>query len=210
MRRLAISLTLPLALVLAGCGAEPVWAPDEAVARARYVTGEPPSITLYTVVRKKGGEGAHSGIMIDGSQRVLFDPAGTWHHPWVPERNDLHYGITEQMRKFYIDYHARETYDVIEQKVYVSPEVAEAAIRRAEAYGAVNKAFCGNSVSDILQGVPGFESIPRTFFPNRIMKAFGELPGVQTKKHEDGDPDNNSGVLMVQKSAPVEPAMPSR
>ena len=210
LRRPAICLALPLALLLAGCGAEPVWAPDEAVARARYVSGDAPSITLYTVVRKKGNEGAHSGLMIDGSQRVMFDPAGTWNHPAVPERNDLHYGITEQMRKFYIDYHARETYDVVEQKLYVSPAVAEAAIRRAESYGAVNKAFCGSSVSDILVGVPGFESIPKTFFPNRIMRAFGELPGVTTKLHHDGDPDNHSGVLLVQKSASIEPAMPSR
>lgn len=197
MRKTAISLALTL--TLAACGAEPVWAPDEAVARARFVSDEPASITLYTVVRKRGGEGAHSGILINGSQRVMFDPAGTWHHPWVPERNDLHYGVTEQMRKFYIDYHARETYDVIEQKIYVSPEVAELAIRRAESYGAVNKAFCGNSVSDIVRGLPGFESIPNTFFPNRIRKAFSELPGVTEKLHVDGDPDNNSGVLLVQK-----------
>lgn len=209
MRRLAISLTLPLALVLAGCGAEPVWAPDEAVARARYVSGDAPSITLFTVIRKLGNEGAHSGILIDGSQRVLFDPAGTWKHPTVPERNDLHYGITEQMRKFYIDYHARETFDVVEQKVYVSPEVAELAIRRAQEYGAVNKAFCSNSVSDILHGLPGFESIPHTFFPKRIMDAFGELPGVTTKLHEDGDPDDHSGILMIQKSASIDPPMPS-
>lgn len=209
-RRLAICLALPMVLMLAGCGAEPVWAPDEAVARARYVSGDAPSITLYTVVRKKGNEGAHSGLMIDGSQRVMFDPAGTWNHPAVPERNDLHYGITEQMRKFYIDYHARETYDVVEQKVFVTPAVAEAAIRRAESYGAVNKAFCGSSVSDILEGLPGFESIPKTFFPNRIMNAFGELPGVTTKLHHDGDPDNHSGVLLIQKSASIEPAMPSR
>lgn len=209
-RRLAIYLALPMVLMLAGCGAEPVWAPDEAVARARYASGDAPSITLYTVVRKKGNEGAHSGLMIDGSQRVMFDPAGTWNHPAVPERNDLHYGITEQMRKFYIDYHARETYDVVEQKVFVTPAVAEAAIRRAESYGAVNKAFCGSSVSDILEGLPGFESIPKTFFPNRIMNAFGELPGVTTKLHHDGDPDNHSGVLLIQKSASIEPAMPSR
>lgn len=209
-RRLAICLALPMVLMLAGCGAEPVWAPDEAVARARYASGDAPSITLYTVVRKKGNEGAHSGLMIDGSQRVMFDPAGTWNHPAVPERNDLHYGITEQMRKFYIDYHARETYDVVEQKVFVTPAVAEAAIRRAESYGAVNKAFCGSSVSDILEGLPGFESIPKTFFPNRIMNAFGELPGVTTKLHHDGDPDNHSGVLLIQKSASIEPAMPSR
>ncbi len=197
LRKLALCLILPL--TLAACGAEPVWAPDEAVQRARFVWEEPTSITLYTVVRKKGGEGAHSGLLINASQRVIFDPAGTWHHPWAPERNDLHYGMTEKMRKFYIDYHARETYDVIEQKIYVSPEVAEAALRRAESYGAVNKAFCGNSVSDIVRGLPGFEGVPRTFFPNRIRRAFSEIPGVTEKLHEDGDPDNNSGVLLVQK-----------
>ncbi|MCB2095368.1 MAG: hypothetical protein H6901_09475 [Rhodobacteraceae bacterium] len=203
MRRLLICLCLPL--LLAACGAEPVWAPDDAVARARFVSGEPPSITLFTVVRKNGGEGAHSGLMIDASQRVMFDPAGTWHHPTVPERNDLHYGITEQMRKFYIDYHARETYDVIEYRLPVSAEIAEMALRRAEAYGAVNKAFCGNSVSNILHGIPGFETIPKTFFPNKIMHAFAKLPGVTKKVHVDGDPDNNSGVLLVQRAAPVYP-----
>ncbi|MGC1430383.1 MAG: hypothetical protein WA822_17475 [Albidovulum sp.] len=203
MRRLAVCLALTLAL--GACGAEPVWAPDADVARARFVSGEPPSITLYTVVRKVGGEGAHSGLMINGSQRVMFDPAGTWHHPTVPERNDLHYGVTERMRKFYIDYHARETYDVIEHRVPVSAEVAEHAIRVAEAYGAVNKAFCGNSVSDILNDLPGFETVPHTFFPNKVMKAFAKLPGVTTKVHVDGDPDNNSGVLLIQKNqAPAE------
>ena len=207
MRWLVICLTMPLALLLAGCGAESVVAPDEAVARARYVSGEPASITLYTVVRKNGGDGAHSGLLIDGSQRVMFDPAGTWHHPYVPERNDVHFGITEQMRKFYIDYHARETFDVVAQKVYVAPEVAEAAIRRAESYGAANKAFCGVSVSHILKGLPGFESIPQTFFPNKVMRAFGALPGVTMRVYHDGDPDNNHGVLMIQKETSVEPAL---
>ncbi|GAB4385722.1 hypothetical protein [Albidovulum sp.] len=192
--------------LLAGCGADHVWAPDEAVARARYVSPDPPSITLYTVVRKRGGEGAHSGLMINGSQRVLFDPAGTWYHPAVPERNDLHYGITEQMRKFYIDYHARETYDVVEYTVPVSREVADMAIRRAEEYGAANKAFCGRSVSYVLQGLPGFETIPRSFFPNRIMNAFAALPGARMKVHVDGDPDNNSGVLLVQRGSVPAPA----
>lgn len=190
-------------LGLAACGAEPIWAPDEAVARARYVSPEPPSITLFTVVKKTSGEGAHSGIMINGSQRVLFDPAGTWHHPRLPERNDLFFGITPQMKAFYIDYHARETYDVIEQRIYVSPQIAELAIARAQAYGAVPKAFCSNSVSDILRGIPGFESIPRTFFPMRISRAYGQLGVDYEKRHVDGDPDNNSGVLLVQKQAPV-------
>lgn len=71
MRRLLIALFLPL--FLANC-AEPVWAPDDAVARARYVPDEGLDNLVHRRVRKLGGEGAHSGIMINGSQRVLFNP----------------------------------------------------------------------------------------------------------------------------------------
>lgn len=198
MRRILIALILPI--LLAACGADHVYAPDADVARARYVSGEPPSITLFTVVRKSTGEGAHAGLMIDGSQRILFDPAGTWHHPTVPERNDVHFGITPRMRLFYIDYHARETYDVFEQRIPVTPQVAEMAIRRAEEYGAVNKAFCGTSVSAILRDLPGFETVPQTFFPGGIRRAFAKLPGVVETKHVDGDPNDHSGVLMIEAS----------
>ncbi|MCB2109480.1 MAG: hypothetical protein H6895_03860 [Defluviimonas sp.] len=203
MRRLAAPLLMTL--TLAACGAEPVWAPDEAVQKARYVSGNQPSITLYTVVNKRSGEGAHSALMIDGSERILFDPAGTWQYPLVPERNDVHFGITEQMRKFYIDYHARETYDVLEQTVRVSPAVAAQAMARAESYGAVNKAFCGNSVSDVVRGLPGFENVPATFFPNRISRAFSELPGVSTHLYHDGDPDIQSGIRLIEHKPGEEP-----
>jgi len=198
MRRLLIALALPL--FLANC-AEPVWAPDEAVARARYVSDEPPSITLFTVVRKLGKEGAHSGLMINGSQRIMFDPAGTWTHPTVPERNDVHFGITPRMKQFYIDYHARETYDVYEQTVIVSPEVAELAIRRVQENGAVGKALCSNAISGVLRDIPGFESVGSSFFPKRIMNAFGELPGVTTVVHGDTDSDNNKALLAAQTKA---------
>ncbi|MCA0273275.1 MAG: hypothetical protein LCH69_14610 [Proteobacteria bacterium] len=195
-RRAVLCLLFPLAL--AACGADNVWATNEEVARARHVSGEAPSLTLYTVINKRSGSGGHTALMIDASQRVLFDPAGTFSYPSVPVRNDVHYGITEQMRRLYIDYHARETYDVLEQKIPVSPAVAEEALRRAQEYGAVNKAFCGNSTSDILRGLPGFESMPRTFFPMKISRAFGENPGVQARLYQDGDPDIYTGITMVR------------
>ncbi len=195
MRKALLCLSLPLAL--AACGAEPVWAPDEAVARARYVSNEPTSLTLYTVVSKRNGTGGHSALMINASQRVLFDPAGTFKVGSVPERNDLLYGITERMRKLYIDYHARDTYDVLAQTIQVSPAVAEQALREAQSYGAVNKAFCGNSVSDILKDLPGFENTPRTFSPIRISEAFAAHPGVMTHLYRDGDPDIQTGIVMI-------------
>lgn len=195
MRHLIIALALPL--FLAAC-ADPVWAPDEAVARARYVSDEPPSITLYTVVRRLGGEGAHSGLMINGSQRVIFDPSGSWSNPAAPERNDLLYGITPKLKQYYIDYHARETYDVYEQTVPVSREVADLALQRAAANGAVGNGFCGNSISAILRGLPGFEGVRRSLFPNKIMRDFGQVPGVVTRKYVDDDPDFNKPLLAVQ------------
>lgn len=195
MRKALFCLLLPLAL--AACGAEPVWAPDEAVARARYVSNEPASLTLYTVVSKRNGTGGHSALMINASQRVLFDPAGSFKASSVPERNDVLYGITERMRKIYIDYHARDTYDVLAQTILVSPAVAEQALREAQSYGAVNKAFCSNSISDILKDLPGFENTPRTFSPIRISKAFAAHPGVMTRLYRDGDPDIQTGIVMI-------------
>lgn len=198
MHRLLLCLILPL--LLAAC-AEPVWAPDEAVAKARYVSTDAPSITLFTVVRKTGEEGAHSGLLINASQRVMFDPAGTWYNPASPERNDLHFGITPRVEQLYINYHSRETYDVYRQTVLVSPEVAEMALQRASSNGAVGKAMCGKSVSKILKGLPGFESIGGTMFPGTLMREFGELPGVTTDVFHENDADNNKAVLAEQLSA---------
>ena len=197
-----IFLAIVATLSLAACGAQPIWAPDDAVSAARYEHPEPASITLFTVLSTGSGAGAHAGLLINGSQRVMFDPAGTWRHPRLPERNDVHFGVTPKMVDFYIDYHARETYDVVEQTVEVPPEVAALIMRRALAYGAVPKANCTIAISRVLEGVPGFESLPMTWFPKRMMEAFAELSGVETRKITDDDADNNHGVLLVQADDP--------
>ena len=80
----------------------------------------------------------------------------------------------------------------------MSPEVAELIMQRAKAYGAVPKAQCANSISSILRGVPGFESMGATWFPNKLSKNFGALPGVTSRVITDDDADNNHGVLIVQ------------
>lgn len=184
--------------VLSGCGAEPVWAPDDAVQRAAYRHDGPPEITLFTVVATRDGSGGHSGLLINGSERVMFDPAGTWRHPALPERNDVFFGVTPAMVRFYIDYHARVTYDVVEQRVAVSPEVAELVLQRALEQGPVPKALCTQSITEVLRGVPGFEGIASTYFPVRLQQSFAALPGVVTRTITDTDADDNHGVLLVQ------------
>ena len=194
MRKLLLALLLPLALAACG-GAEPIWAPDDLVAQAAYRSAEPPSITLVTVVAKRSGAGAHTGLIVNASQRVIFDPAGTFKHPLMPERNDVHYGLTDQRLEIYIDYHARETYDVITQKKLVSPEIAELVLNKVQAYGAVAKAHCTDATSTILRGVPGFESLPHTWYPVKLQQAFAQLPGVEQKIIHDDDADDNRYVL---------------
>lgn len=193
MVRLLAALSLIITLV--GCGgADNIWASDQAVTKATYRHDGPPTITLFTVVSKASGSGAHSALLINGSQRVIFDPAGTFHHPNLPERHDVIYGMTDPAVDFYIDYHARVTYDVIRQDIVVSPQVAEMAKRAAEQYGAVPKAHCGQSVSAILRSLPGFGSIPQTYFPKKIMDAFGKLPGTRSKTFSDDDPHKGGQI----------------
>lgn len=189
MRRILIILLLPL--VLAACGAEKTSAPQEQIDAVAYREPGPATLTLVTVINKRSGNGAHTGLVINASQRVLWDPAGSFKHSAFPERNDVIYGISPRVLNYYVDYHARETYDVYLHRIEVSPEVAEQAKRAAEAYGPVPQAQCGTSTVRILRGLPGFESIRQTPFPKQIMNSFAKLPGVTSQFVQDDDPDDN-------------------
>ncbi|MBF9032751.1 hypothetical protein HKCCE2091_00725 [Rhodobacterales bacterium HKCCE2091] len=196
LRRLAG--TLGLTLLLAGCGAESVWAPDDFVARSAYVPGGAPTVTLLTMIHNGSGAGGHSSLVIDGSQRIIFDPAGSWHHPNIPERNDVLFGMSPVYFDFYMDYHARETYHVVVQELEVSPATAEALIVAVQQYGAVPSAQCAQSVSNILGNTPGFGNIRSTWFPKALMEQFEQIPGVRTSRVYDDDSDDNLEVLQRQ------------
>ena len=188
---------LALLLLLAACGgpAEPVWAPDEAVARARYVHDAPPSVTLYTVVSTRNGSGGHSGLLINGDERLLFDPAGTFRLPFAPERNDVHFGMTDRAVDVYIDYHARETFDVVVQEAPLTLDQARRLTALVKAYGAVPKAQCSLSITRILGDVPGFGDIGVTYFPNTLSERFGRITGATRRVISDDDADKNHNVL---------------
>ena len=191
----ALLLALCLPFLLAACTTEPVtWADDASVARAATRGDGPPMVTLFTMISNRSNEGAHSALMVNASQRVIFNPAGTFHHPNAPRRADLHYGITDNMVDFFIDYHARETYRVVRQDLVVSPEQAEMILQRVEKRGAVAHALCATSINTILRGVPGFEFVPRSPFPKGLMRAFDKVPGVVTRRYYDDSPDNRSDI----------------
>ncbi len=201
---MSIRLTIAAASIaaLAGCAANAPFASEAEVAAAAFVADAPPSVTLFTVINNRSGGGAHSGLMINGSQRVMFDPAGSWYHPRLPERNDVHFGMTDRMIAFYVDYHARETFRVVQQTVPVSPAVAQQVMNNALAYGAVPQAQCSRSISNVLADVPGFEVLGSgSWFPKRLMDDFAQIPGVTQIVTTDEDADDNHGVLLQQQAA---------
>lgn len=192
MRRILVLLMLPLAL--AACGAEPTWAPEAEVQRSLYRDNGPPTLTLFTVVSNQNGSGGHSALMVSGSHRAVFDPAGTFQHPALPERNDVIFGMSDKAVQFYKEYHARVTWRVVSQEIVVSPEVAEAALQKIQAYGAVPKAYCAVATSAVVSSLPGFENAPTGFSPIALMKYFDTLPNVKREVFRDDSPANNDFI----------------
>lgn len=209
MTRLVRGVAALALLALAACGGATDLRPDaslETVSRAAYVHSGPPELTLYTMINNRSGAGAHTSLMINGSQRVIFDPAGTVRLSEVPERDDVLYGVTPGVADFYERAHARTTYHVVIQRLQVSPEVAERALRLAIQNGPVASAQCALSTSAILRQLPGFESIGSTWFPKKLMDDFEQMPGVRTTRlFEEDDDDKALAIAAYQTSPSVQP-----
>lgn len=165
--------------------------PDAEIAQAVYRHDGPPALTLYTMVNNSNGSGAHTSLMINGSQRLIFDPAGSFRHPRIASKNDIIYGVTPMMEDTYTRFHARETFHVVVQEVQVSPAVAEDMLRRVVAMGPVPRAQCALATSTVLSEVPGLGGdIRKTWFPNQLAEQFGRLPGAKTTRlyeYDDAD-----------------------
>lgn len=122
----------------------------------------------------------------------MFDPAGSFALDVLPERNDVIFGMTPRMESYYVSFHARETYYVVGQRIEVSASTAEQALQLALSNGPVPKAGCTRATSALLQKLPGFDSIKRTYFPDNLQSAVARLPGVQTQEFRESDSDDKS------------------
>ena len=177
-------------LAVAGC-AENVYAPDAFVQAARYESSEPAYVSLMTMVNRENDKGAHSAILVNGSQVALYDPAGTFRHEELPERGDVFYGITPRWKEVYEWYHARDTTYVVEHRLAVSRSFADQVIARMEAQGPSPKLFCGINVAEVLRDFETFSDIPRSYYPSKIMDAFKAVPGVTERRVYQEDTGQN-------------------
>ena len=159
-----------LAALLAACSPKPA---------------APPAVPSVFVSPVRNDSGA--------TQRVLFDPAGSFRTDILPERNDVVFGMTPAALDVYVDYHARVTFDVVLQDIPVSPEVAARALALVQAHGPAPQATCAIATSGILRQV-GLDA-PATWFPRRLMTWADGQPGVTRRVIQDDDSNENRAVL---------------
>ena len=166
---------------------------DPAVVSSRaYVSEEAPFVALLTMVNENGNSGEHSGILINASQTVLYDPAGSFRYEQQLARSrDIHYGMSPTMVDYYQRYHARFGYYVVTQKIYISAEEAEALFRKANEIGTTGQLRCGLSASSVLNSIPRFANIPTTYWPGKIMNAMAEVSGIETSYTRENDVGQN-------------------
>lgn len=204
-------------LAVAGCVAHPrPYADDATVAAVSYSAPGPKTISLYTMVNNRTGAGGHSSLMINASERVIFDPAGSFYADIVPERNDVLFGITPAVERAYRSSHARSTHHVVVQTFEVSPEQAELAYRLALQAGPVSQAYCAKATSELLQQLKGFEGIKSTFYPAKLEEQLAALPGVKTERlYEEDSADlqeglaKNNAMLLAMQPSETETAAPA-
>jgi hypothetical protein len=176
-------------LALAGCAAAPTGtqATDDQIAASAYRAPGAATLTLITMINNTSGSGAHTALMINGSQRVIFDPAGSFRNDRVPRRADVLYGISPAVLAAYKGAHSRAAFHMVLQTVEVTPAQAETALRLAIARGSVASAQCAASTTALLAQVQGFESVKSTWFPKKLMEQMEQYPGVKTERYYEDD-----------------------
>ncbi|MEM9551850.1 MAG: hypothetical protein AAGA05_11785 [Pseudomonadota bacterium] len=178
---------LAFVLVVSGCASQQPNADPATIAAVSYRDTSEASITVITMISNATGAGGHSALLINASERILFDPAGSFYSEIVPERDDVLFGISPRVEQYYKSSHARSTHHVVTQKITVTPEQAQLAYQVALQNGPVMSAFCTQATSGVLRQIPGFEQISATFFPDNLMRQVAEIPGVETDRYYEGD-----------------------
>lgn len=189
---------LVCAVLLSACGGRQ-WASDEAVQAARYSNGGAPELTLVTIMNYTTKRGDHTALFINGAERVVFDPAGSWSLAMIPERNDVHFGMTPAAGASFYASHVRPSHYARIQRVAVSPEIAAHAQALALVSGPVGPARCALATSGLLRQLPGFGGIRSTWFPHVLSEDFGSIAGVLSFDLHHDSAEYQADLLAAQR-----------
>ncbi|TMV80903.1 hypothetical protein FGG78_25195 [Thioclava sp. BHET1] len=193
-------LCLGLLAALAACGSNRPVATQDAVTQAAYHDpSDPPSLTVMTTIRNTTGSGAHSSLLINASQRVIFDPAGSFQSPEVPQRGDVLYGITPRRLEAYIRFQSTEGFHVVAERIPVSPEVAQMALNEAIHNGSASQGLCADNVSTLLKKLPGMP-VRTALFPKQVMREVSKMPDAVRTVYYDGVPRSDASESRVARA----------
>ena len=176
-----------IAAVLSACSAIAPWASDEEIAAVAFRNDGPKSVKVLTVINTTSGSGAHSALLIDGPQRIIFDPAGSFEYDLIPERNDVLFGIDARNEQIYKSSHASEQRYIQIQTIPLTEEQAAIAYQTALNWGASPAAHCTTSTSGVLRAIPGLEGIQSTWYPRKLAEQVARIPGVTQEIYSEGD-----------------------
>lgn len=172
----------------------------EEVNAAAFRASGPKAITIFTMINNRTGSGGHTAMLVNGSQQVIFDPAGSFRDPRVTERGDVLYGMTPGWVQAYKSAHARSTHHVVSQEIRVTADQAEQALRLVQANGTVPAAFCASATTEILGQVDGFENVNKTFYPEKLMEQIAGMPGVKTTRYYENDAGDVVDAVKIAQS----------
>lgn len=197
--RRAVVLGAPALGLLAACGSGvPDAARDPgAVALPPYAHPGAPSLTVITVYSDgvANDSGAHASLLINGSERALFDPAGSFEAEAIPRYGDVLPGMAPDYLAPYLRFQSSEGYYLVAQTLVVPLAVADAALAGARARGRVSRPRCAREVSSLLATLPGFAAIRPVWFPRDLDRAVAGLPGVA--RAELRTSDGEAGALAL-------------
>lgn len=187
MKRRAFLLGAPA--LLAACSTKPVVFEDPAVVAAAFRANRGPTrLELFTSFNVGSNNGAHSALFIDADQRVVFDPAGTFAHPQLPEQHDVIFGMSPNARRAFVDYHTRVTFWTTLQSFEVPAQTAAWALAEVRKLGPQPDAYCTRSISTVLANAPGMPfRVRTTWFPDKLHDQLLGQPGVQRREYRQND-----------------------
>lgn len=186
---LRAALLLMVAFGVAGCGggAKRALAPDTVPARMHHANTGPTEVTLMTVVNTRTGVGDHAALLISGTHRVIYDPAGSFDVASVPRRHDVIYGVSPAVEEVYLGYHVRATHHVLAQTRPLKRAEADALIAAAEAQTPATAGLCAIRAGAVLRTLPELSGVSSSPFPRRLSQSFAAKPGVTARRIDVSD-----------------------
>lgn len=182
-RRALLAAGLAAAMALAGCSGLPslvaaALAPGPTPTAA--MPDAAPEIALITILHRPSGLGRHTALLINGSQRVLYDPASHWTLGHSVRRGDLRLGFGAAAWDDYLRRAAALEAGVVIQRLPVPRAVADRAIARAATRPVAAPGTCALAVAQLLRQVDGFDWVQPTLLPDGLAGQFARRPGIVT------------------------------